>query len=38
MTLTGKVQFVPRVQSRLELDPSAPEKAVRIREGIFKGR
>ena len=38
VTLTGKIQFVPRVQSRLELDPSASEKAVRIREGIFKGR
>ena len=38
VTLTGKVQFVARVQDRLELDPSAPEKAVRIRQGIFQGR
>jgi predicted metalloprotease with PDZ domain len=38
VTLTGKVQFVARVQGRLELDPSAPAKAVRIREGIFQGR
>ena len=38
VTLTGKVQLVPRVQNRLALDPSASDKAVRIREGIFKGR
>jgi predicted metalloprotease with PDZ domain len=36
--LTGKVQFVPRVENRLVLDPSASPKAVRIRDGIFKGR
>jgi predicted metalloprotease with PDZ domain len=38
VALSGKVQFVPRVQQRLALDPSAPEKAVRIRDGILKGR
>ncbi len=38
VALSGKVEFVPRVQQRLALDPSAPEKAVRIRDGILKGR
>ena len=38
LTLNGKVKVVPKVQSRLELDPSASAKAVRVREGIFKGR
>jgi predicted metalloprotease with PDZ domain len=38
VALSGKVQFVPRVQQRLALDPSAPAKAVRIRDGILKGR
>jgi predicted metalloprotease with PDZ domain len=37
MTLNGKVRLVTRVESRLELDPSASAKAVRVREGIFKG-
>ncbi len=37
LTLNGKVRLVPRVENRLELDRSAPAKAVRVREGIFKG-
>ena len=37
VTLNGKVRLVARVQSRLELDPAASPKAVRVREGIFKG-
>jgi predicted metalloprotease with PDZ domain len=35
--LNGKVRLVARVQGRLEMDPAASEKAVRVREGIFKG-
>ena len=37
LTLTGKVRLVPRVESRLEVDPARRAKAVRVREGIFKG-
>jgi predicted metalloprotease with PDZ domain len=37
MTLNGKIRLVPRVESRLEIDPGAPAKANRVREGIFKG-
>jgi predicted metalloprotease with PDZ domain len=37
MTLNGKVRVVPRAENRLEIDPGAPEKAVRVREGLFKG-
>jgi len=37
LTLNGKVQLVPRVENRLELDQGASPKAVRVREGIFKG-
>jgi len=37
LTLNGKIRLVPRVQSRLEIDPGAPAKANRVREGIFKG-
>jgi predicted metalloprotease with PDZ domain len=36
-TLTGTVRLVPRVESRLAIDPAAAPKAVRVREGIFKG-
>ncbi|HUR94216.1 MAG TPA: PDZ domain-containing protein [Gemmatimonadales bacterium] len=36
-TLTGQVRLVPRVENRVELDPSASGKALRVREGIFKG-
>jgi predicted metalloprotease with PDZ domain len=37
LTLNGTVRLVPRVESRLELDQGASPKAVRVREGIFKG-
>jgi predicted metalloprotease with PDZ domain len=37
LTLNGKIRLVPRVQSRLEIDPGAPAKANQVREGIFKG-
>ncbi|MDQ3136183.1 MAG: PDZ domain-containing protein [Gemmatimonadota bacterium] len=36
-TLNGTVRMAARVESRLELDRGASAKAVRIREGIFKG-
>jgi C-terminal processing protease CtpA/Prc len=37
LTLNGKIRLVPRVESRLEIDPGASAKATRVREGIFKG-
>jgi predicted metalloprotease with PDZ domain len=37
LTLTGKVRLVAREQTRLEVDASAPAKAVRVREGILRG-
>jgi predicted metalloprotease with PDZ domain len=37
LTLNGTVRLVTRVESRMEIDPSAPAKAARVREGIFKG-
>ena len=37
MTLTGTVRLVPRVESHLAVDEAASPKAVRVREGIFKG-
>jgi predicted metalloprotease with PDZ domain len=37
MTLNGTVRLASRVESRLELDQNASPKAVRVREGIFKG-
>lgn len=37
LTLNGKVRLVARVENLLALDPSASAKAVRVREGIFKG-
>jgi predicted metalloprotease with PDZ domain len=37
MTLNGKVRLVPRVENRLEIDQGAPEKAARVREGLFRG-
>jgi predicted metalloprotease with PDZ domain len=37
LTLNGKVRLVQRMESRLEIDPAAPAKANRVREGIFKG-
>jgi predicted metalloprotease with PDZ domain len=37
MTLTGTVRLVARVESHLAVDSAAGPKAVRVREGIFKG-
>jgi predicted metalloprotease with PDZ domain len=37
LTLHGKVRLVARVESRLDVDPGAGEKAARIRSGIFRG-
>ncbi|HEX2638243.1 MAG TPA: PDZ domain-containing protein [Gemmatimonadales bacterium] len=37
MTLNGEVRLVTRVENRLTIDPTATAKAVRIREGIFRG-
>ena len=37
VTLNGKVRLVARLQSRLEMDSTASAKAVRVRDGIFKG-
>ena len=37
LTLNGKVVLVSRVQHRLEADPGAGDKAVRIRRGIMRG-
>ncbi|MFL5516788.1 MAG: PDZ domain-containing protein [Gemmatimonadales bacterium] len=37
LTLNGKIRLVPRVESRLAIDPAAPARANRVREGIFKG-
>jgi predicted metalloprotease with PDZ domain len=38
LTLNGKVRLGARVQRRIELDPSASAKAVRIQGGILSGR
>jgi predicted metalloprotease with PDZ domain len=38
VTLNGKVVMMPQVRTSLDLDPSAPPKAVAIRAGIFHGR
>jgi predicted metalloprotease with PDZ domain len=37
LTLHGKVRLVARVENRLDFEPNAAEKAVRIRNGIMKG-
>jgi len=37
MDLQIRVQFAPRVEQRLIIDPRASEKAVRIRNGILRG-
>ena len=37
LTLNGKIRLVARVENRLVIDDAASEKAVRVREGIFKG-
>ena len=38
LTLNGKVVLVSRLDRRIEADPRASEKALRIRNGILKGR
>ncbi len=37
LTLSAKVRLNTRVESRLEADPKASEKALRVRNGILKG-
>lgn len=37
LTLVGRIRLGERVQTRLQADPGAPAKAVRIRTGIFRG-
>jgi predicted metalloprotease with PDZ domain len=37
LTLNGKVIVVSRLERRIEADPAAAEKAVRIRNGIIRG-
>jgi predicted metalloprotease with PDZ domain len=37
LTLSGKLRLVAQFRPRLAIDPSASSKAIRIREGIFKG-
>jgi len=37
MALDGKLQFAAG-QMRIELDPNAAPKAVRVREGILRGK
>jgi predicted metalloprotease with PDZ domain len=38
LTLNSKVRLATRVERRIEADPAASPKAVRIRSGILKGR
>ncbi|MGH7498461.1 MAG: PDZ domain-containing protein, partial [Gemmatimonadales bacterium] len=38
LTLPGKVRLASRVESKIEADPGASEKAVRIRNGILTGK
>jgi predicted metalloprotease with PDZ domain len=38
LTLNGKVRLVARVERRIEADPKANPKAVRIRTGILRGQ
>jgi hypothetical protein len=37
LTLNGKVVLAARAERRIQMDPNASEKAVRIRNGIMKG-
>jgi predicted metalloprotease with PDZ domain len=37
LTLTARLNFVPRVESHLAEDPRASSKAKRVRDGILKG-
>jgi predicted metalloprotease with PDZ domain len=38
LTLNGKVVLAARVLRKIEIDPAASEKAVRVRNGIVRGR
>jgi len=38
LVLTGRVQFAVIVQVRLDLDPQAGARALRVRQGLFSGR
>jgi predicted metalloprotease with PDZ domain len=38
LTLNGKVVLMERIQRRVEIDQGASEKAVRVRNGILRGR
>jgi predicted metalloprotease with PDZ domain len=38
LTLNGKVVLLARVDQKIQLDPEATQKAVRVRNGILKGR
>jgi predicted metalloprotease with PDZ domain len=38
VTLNGKVVLAERIQQRVEFLPGAPAKAVRVRNGIMRGR
>jgi predicted metalloprotease with PDZ domain len=38
VTLNGKVRLATRLEFRIEADPGASQKAVRIRNGILSGR
>jgi predicted metalloprotease with PDZ domain len=37
LSLHGRVKLAERVESRLDVDPQASDKAARIRSGIFRG-
>jgi predicted metalloprotease with PDZ domain len=37
LTLNGRVRLSERIESRVEADPAASPKAVRIRNGVFRG-
>jgi predicted metalloprotease with PDZ domain len=38
LTLNGKVVLATRIEHRIEIDAAASEKAVRVRNGILRGR
>jgi len=38
LTLNGKVVLAARAERRIQMDPNASEKAVKIRTGIMKGK
>jgi hypothetical protein len=37
MTLTAKVVLVDRTETRLEFDPAASARALRVRQGLLHG-